>query len=238
MIIDMKQKFDKRYRYERKYVIENYNIASIYSFLKLSSYQFSEIYEPRFVNNIYYDYPSMEYYKANVSGIANRLKIRIRWYNHFSEPIINPNLELKIKKGHVGRKETFKLDRFDIKKDFSQLIMYEKLQDLGIPFSICEKFLVLKPVLVNRYKRKYFLSRNKLFRVTIDEGIKYCSVSRFIKSPTNMFTNCFNSILEVKYLVGDDQHANNIGRIISQRVSRNSKYVNGIDMLRINEADF
>ena len=130
------------------------------------------------------------------------------------------------------------MDEFHIKKDFSQLNIYIKLKVLGVPHSICRKFLVLKPVIVNRYKRKYFLSRDKTFRVTIDQDLKYCSVSKFIKSSQNMFTDRFNVVLEVKYPVDKDNHAGNIGRTISQRLSRNSKYVSGVDLLRINEGNY
>ena len=48
-----------------------YNIPEL---IKLNPGQFSEIYEPRFINNIYFDSFNFKDYNDTINGISNRKK--------------------------------------------------------------------------------------------------------------------------------------------------------------------
>ena len=96
-----------KYRYERKFLIRDLSVQEIETIIKLHPNFFSEIYYQRNVNNIYFDSLELESYQDNVTGSAQRVKTRIRWYGELFGLIEKPVLELKIKSGFLGRKESF-----------------------------------------------------------------------------------------------------------------------------------
>ena len=59
-------------RHERKFVVPEGYHNSIENLIKLIHGQFSEIYVPRFVNNIYFDSLNFKDYSETINGISNR----------------------------------------------------------------------------------------------------------------------------------------------------------------------
>ena len=104
------------YRYERKFIINNLSSNQVESIIKLNPLAFSEVYHQRYVNNIYFDTPGFHFYHDNSDGNSQKTKVRIRWYNKLFGVIKNPVLEFKIKSGLVGKKVSFSLPLFEIKK--------------------------------------------------------------------------------------------------------------------------
>ena len=89
-----------------------YTIREIEALVNLHPAIFSQIYHPRFVNNLYLDSLSLNSYFCHVNGLKDRVKVRIRWYGDLFGPVDEPVLELKIKRGSLGRKESFPLASF------------------------------------------------------------------------------------------------------------------------------
>ena len=87
----------KDLRYERKFVVENLDNGEIEYLIKHNPKMFSEIFYKRVVNNIYLDSLDFKNYKETLSGSAQRVKIRIRWYGKTFGLIRKPVLELKNK---------------------------------------------------------------------------------------------------------------------------------------------
>src|SRR5262245_66548315 len=82
-------------RYERKFVIFDLDLADALAVIRLHPAFFREIYHARYVNNIYFDTPSLDHYQDNVRGVPNRVKCRIRWYGGVLGPLARPVLELQ-----------------------------------------------------------------------------------------------------------------------------------------------
>ena len=95
----MEYKFIKNYRFERKFYIEKFSKYDVLQIIKQNPYMFSEVYEPRFVNNIYFDSINLNSLNQNINGLSNKRKIRIRWYGRFFNSNIKAKLELKNKEG-------------------------------------------------------------------------------------------------------------------------------------------
>ena len=92
-------KFDSEsYRFERIFIIPERFAHSIEEVIKSNSAFMRKIFYPRFVNNIYFDDPSFRFYFENIDGVAERMKMRIRWYGNLTGRIKKPVLELKQKK--------------------------------------------------------------------------------------------------------------------------------------------
>ena len=87
------------------------------------------------------------------------------------------------------------------------------------------------PSLLNRYSRKYFLSADKKYRITIDNNLYYLKISRTNFSFMNCFINRNNIILEIKYNENDDVNIDQITQSLPLRYSKNSKYIDGISQI-------
>lgn len=219
-------------RYERKFFIPSMSVQEVEHILKKNSAFFTEIFEPRFINNIYFDSIDKKSFFDNVDGVLNRIKFRIRWYGDLFGKIEKPVLEVKGKEGLLGYKEIYSLKSFTFDKDFNIDRVSALLKDSpDLPPYVAERMATLVPMLVNRYKRKYFSSAFGDFRATIDKGMEYYAVNETFNNFFDKVTDDNNSILELKYSPEDDDKANNITKHFPFRVTKSSKYTTGIDAL-------
>ncbi|VEN74470.1 conserved hypothetical protein [Candidatus Desulfarcum epimagneticum] len=220
------------YRYERKFDIsDGLAPGEAESIIKIHPAIFSEIFYSRFVNSIYLDTNSMGNYFDNVYGFADRKKIRLRWYGSLFGKIDKPTLEIKIKKGFVGKKKSYPIHGFVLDSDFNIGTFLSAALESGIPDFLKQDLHFFNPVLLNRYSRKYFLSANKKYRITLDTNLSFYKIKRHNNSFLSSIQSKSKIVIELKY---ESRHDNNADRIINSfpfRVTRNSKYVNGIKNL-------
>ena len=164
------------YRYERKSFITELSIYEVENLVKLHPDIFSEIYYKRVINNIYFDSYNLINFRENVDGVTDRVKIRIRWYGNLFGYIEKPILEIKIKKGLLGKKISVPIKPFSFKNEIN-------ISDILKSIEYLEEFLLIdlksiKPSLVNRYARKYYQSSNKKFRITLDNEQSFISINK------------------------------------------------------------
>lgn len=215
-------------RYERKFVLPWSARHGVLAKLRLHPARFGEQYAPRFVNSLYFDTPSFRHYWESVDGVARREKTRIRWYGDLCGNIEAPRVEAKAKEGNVGWKRTSQLPGFELKPG----VTGEELDDWLGPHRSREAHAYgLGPVLVIRYRREYWVSRDGRFRVTTDSSVACHRVSRMRNTFLRPLDDPWSIILELKYDVSDDVDASDIMRGLPFRLSRNSKYVIGVDRL-------
>ena len=94
---------------------------------------------------------------------------------------------------------------------------------------ICQRELILmEPTLINRYTRKYFLSANGQFRMTLDNGIQYFRPDLPYPSFLEYGFNDPSLILELKYNEELDNEAEAITNKFPFRMTKSSKYVTGL----------
>ncbi|MCK5822867.1 MAG: VTC domain-containing protein, partial [Bacteroidales bacterium] len=169
-------------RFERKFTISRLSKQEIELVIKQNSALFSEIFHQRYINNIYLDTPNLTFFFDNNIGKSNRKKIRIRWYGDMFGIISHPILEFKIKTGAAGRKLSFPLKSFNFDKNFSIDSLKQVFHNSNLPLWVLNQLNVLEPTLANRYKRKYFRSFDKNFRITIDSDITYANITSRINT--------------------------------------------------------
>jgi hypothetical protein len=220
-----------KYRYERKFLIRDLSVQEIETIIKLHPNFFSEIYYQRNVNNIYFDSLELESYQDNVKGSAQRVKTRIRWYGELFGLIEKPVLELKIKSGFLGRKESFLLSPFDLNRDFSFKTVFDVIEKSDVTDLIKERFNYLQPVLLNRYKRKYFQSADKKYRITVDSEMSFRKIGKYNNSFLSTVNDKVNVILELKYDYKNEENAKNITNLFPFRLTKSSKYLSGVDSI-------
>lgn len=218
-------------RYERKFFISELSKYEIETIVKLHPAMFDEIYYERNVNNIYFDSFDMANFFDNVDGLSQRVKFRIRWYGELLGSIEKPVLEVKIKQGQLGGKLHYPLDSFCLDENLTNDKMREIISVANIPTELKYILLSLNYTLLNRYTRKYYQSKDKKYRITIDSNMKYVQLSHLYNTYLNELVDYSNNILELKYDKEDDEGARIITGHFLFRMTKSSKYVTGIEML-------
>ncbi len=218
-------------RFERKFVVMDMHYPEIIQQVKNSIVSFSGIHQPRNINNIYFDTNDLDFYTDNVSGKGSRKKARIRWYGDLMGNINKPVLEFKMREGMVGNKLSFPLAPFTLDKSFSGDYILEVISSSDIPDWVRSVMLMLKPALLNRYHREYFMSFDGKFRLTVDSELEYNGISWGINNFMEKHTS-EDVIVELKYdQVHDGKESAFVTNSLPFRLSKSSKYVNGFELL-------
>ncbi len=217
------------YRYERKFFITELSKYETEGIVKINPAAFTEIYYKRFVNNIYFDSFNYNNFRDNVEGATDRIKIRIRWYGGLFGYIKHPVLEIKIKKGLLGKKISVPIKPFDLTREINISEILNSIKDLKEIIGI--DFESLIPSLLNRYSRKYYQSFDKKFRITIDNKQSFYQINGKRNSFLDHHIDHNSVILELKYNQDYDKEVNYITSEFPFRLTKSSKYVNGIQQI-------
>lgn len=219
----------REYRYERKFFVDELDAKQAVALIKQHPAMFSEIYPPRYINNIYFDSPLLDNYSDNVNGDPERRKARIRWYHDLFCQVEEPVLEFKIKKGLMGTKISCPFPPFSFGEGFSERMIKDLISSSSIQADFVEYLKANEPVLVNRYLRRYYAIPDGHFRATVDTGLSFYH----LKKDNNRFlfhqVNHQSIVVELKYQKEYDPEANRISSGFPFRMTRNSKYVQGIE---------
>ncbi len=221
------------YRYERKFVSQHISTAQTEAVIKQNSAFFTPVFQPRRINNIYFDTPGLDCYFDNLFGNRHRWKVRVRWYNDIFGEIKSPILEFKLKKGLVGTKRSFKIPPFTIDRNRFDVNLWKDIFMASVlPDDVKEKLAGVQPVLLNTYKRSYFSTFNKKFRVTIDTQLEYYNLRPTWNHFNFVFTEEFKTVVELKYDQQWNGEADTITNQFPFRLNKNSKFVAGMNHFR------
>lgn len=219
-------------RYERKFVIHNGRLPEVLVLVRRHPALFREVYPPRAVNNIYLDTPTLQDYRAHVNGTAERLKTRIRWYGPLQGEAATPALEQKLKHGLVGRKITHALPPLHVNGGLVRSELAAALERAALPDLLRAKLRHREPTLVNRYQRRYFLSADRRFRLTVDSDLEFHApgddAGRHLCRPGS---RDHDIVLELKFAPANALLADPVANAFPCRLTRCSKYVLGIERL-------
>lgn len=142
-------------------------------------------------------------------------------------------MELKIKKGLLGEKQIFTLPKFTLDNKFNINTIQNIIKQSSLPLFLKNNITSMSPTLLNRYKRKYFESFDKKYRLTIDSDMEYYQIKRFKNSFMNFHKDNENIVLEFKYFHYNDSEADYFSNYFPFRITKNSKYINGIELMTI-----
>ena len=132
----------------------------------------------------------------------------------------------------LGKKASFDLVPFNLRESTRPGYFTDLFKSSGLPAGIMEELHGLKPSLLNRYRRRYFRSADHNYRFTIDYDLRYFDFSEVSLSIRIGRKDLHNTILELKYDQDHDADAMRITQHLPIRLSKSSKYVNGIDIVR------
>lgn len=228
MVLSMEKAVNNKYRFERKIIIDSHSYDDLIYMFKARG--FSELFPERNICNLYLDDLNHSAYFDNILGNSKRLKHRIRWYGNLFGTVQKITLEQKIKRGNVGVKNNFKVEK---EFDFLQTLNFSRLTKLvrHLLGDLRDKILVdiLYPASINTYTRAYYSDALKRFRITFDKDIKYYAFQNSIK----LAKKDPRVIVEIKYNNENDLLASQILEFFNFRLGKNSKYVNGVECIKL-----
>ena len=214
-------------RFERKFVA-TMACAEVEAIVKLHPAMFVPSFPPRYVNNIYFDTPELGDYHANLDGQSERRKVRIRWYGPLRGTTDGAVLEFKSKRGLLGGKTQYRLGPFDFDDTFDHQQWGRLLTSSDLPRHTQQPMRGLRPTLANRYRRQYFQTTDRCFRLTIDDELTYYPMQPVVRTARRS-EDRHHTIVELKYDQAWDDRARRITHRFPFRLSRHSKYVTGLE---------
>lgn len=219
------------YRFERKFLIDSLDVNQVIRVLNMHPSFFVERYPARHVNNIYFDTANLLSYNDNLEGVFERFKIRLRWYGDLWNPDKSPKIEVKRKKGLAGFK-----DSFDVPLQLSgecptNLELKSAIGEANIPKTLIDKLHNFSPSLINRYNRRYFVSYDNRFRVTVDKDLQFYAGSSFLSPFMQESVKLNKVIVELKLHSSEISNGSEISSILPFRMTKSSKYVLGLSKL-------
>ena len=216
----------EKLRYERKFRIEHLPVDAVHQAVRMLPWGLRPLFPDRRIHNMYFDTPNLDTYRENAIGVGQRKKFRLRWYGETDWPEGEAVFEIKERYLERGKKKTHAIDP-GLPDNLQDLVSRIRALE-GIPSSI-------QPVLVNSYARSYYGLPSGTFRITIDwdqrfGGLFFQHPQRNMQSPSSWMTDPA-VILELKYDAALDEEIDPILQNLPFRFSKNSKYVQGVEML-------
>lgn len=216
-------------RYEIKIRCPTSFLPQIEAWIRLYPAHWRILYPPRQVNNVYFDTADCRNVDENLDGVAERHKLRLRWYGPVLERVAGARLELKRREGAVGWKEVCPVDvLLDLGQEAWSAVC-ASLRATSDPQLALWFSALAYPTLINCYQRAYYATPDQAVRLTVDTGLRvydqrFCSrpnLSRAAAMPDQV-------IVELKAAV---EHLPRLADVLGDlplRPDRYSKYVHGL----------
>ena len=215
-------------RIETKFIVSELERDTVETWLHLNGARFSQAYQPRLVNSVYFDTFDFFAFRENIYGASHRAKIRYRWYGPESIPQ-DGHLEVKLKRNVYGHKHRERIDGMSLSPTFTWPDFHTQLRDRAGSFGRFTLDHHPQPAVQNRYRRSYLVSFDHKVRVTVDTDLQFFD-QRYRSAPNRSHKANFPAamVVEFKFDPGDRDTASDYLQTFPVRVSRSSKYVEGM----------
>jgi len=217
-------------RYEIKFVADATRHHELEQWIRMNPAGFRTSYPPRWVNNVYFDTPDLLAFAENLSGASARSKVRLRWYGETFAPM-QTKLEVKRRRNTFGWKHIYPAGPVDLNRGGWSVIRRSLRRALP-PEGRAWLDAHPQPVLLNRYHRQYFESPAGKLRATLDWRQQVWD-QRLKNTPNlrNRSNLPDTLVVEIKFQRENDRLGAHAIDGIPIRVSRNSKYVIGVESI-------
>jgi hypothetical protein len=215
-------------RYEIKMTCDDLYLADVRAWIRLHPASFIEAYPPRRVNSLYFDTIEGNCLDANLLGVGERRKLRLRWYGEDCTSITG-TLELKCKTNQLGWKEYFPLqETFDFASVSWTEFIHRLHKQVDGKFALWLSY-ANQPTLIISYVREYYESIDHQVRVTIDYDLRAYEQLMFVAPNLTCAAPARDCVVvEVKSNIQLYRRVSDILSSFHLQIGRNSKYVNGV----------
>lgn len=219
-------------RHEVKFVAAHAALPRLEGWLRAHPAGWQVDYPDRTVSNVYFDSPRLAAWHDNQDGNSLRRKLRLRWYGD-AWHTERSTLEAKCRAGRVGWKWSARVVApLDLAHWPWQRVHDQLRHHLPPAFRL---LLEAQPLvaLVNRYRRQYFVSRDRQLRLTVDRDLRVWPQLGRARPALHWPAHKIDAVvIEVKCAVEAEQLAAEALATIPLRVGRHSKYALGIESLQ------
>lgn len=216
-------------RYEVKIPLPATLLADVNAWVRLHPAHWQTAYPPRQVNNIYFDSAAFTGLNGNLSGVAERAKLRLRWYGPGLGTVAGAHLELKRKQGMAGWKETAAVSGGLDLAALPWPILMRALRAAVSAEAGAWLDCFAAPVLINHYARAYYTTPDGLLRLTVDRDL--CAYPQRTSNRPNLSRKLRAEDLIVVELKAPIEAAPQLSKALAgfpAPVDRFSKYVQGM----------
>lgn len=188
------------------------------------------------VRSLYFDDPRLTSAYANIQGLAQRQKLRLRWYDS-PLPQHQAYLEIKWRSNTITGKHRLKVECDEPMATLPYPVLVRGLRDaLPLPFGpILDR--LFDPTLIVEYQREHYASSDASVRLTIDYRLRFYDQTGK-RHPNLRFgvTKPHLVVLEGKSAPDDSGELRTILAPLSLRAGRCSKYVHGLQTVGLLQA--
>lgn len=218
-------------RQEIKYKVFYMDIHKLYDWVYRCSF-FSESYNPRMVNSLYFDTPNYDFASSNMSGESRRIKIRSRWYDevntNFLESFLSESqvfsFEIKRKVNSISDKLNIGKIEFKKEQDYESRIdsIKQSFESMAQDYPTLKSFNLQSTIFTN-YEREYYeLESDNKIRLTIDKNISYSNS----KTPSDLLMLAKDYVIvELKFNPESREKVNSLMANFPFRQVRSSKFL-------------
>lgn len=222
-------------RYEYKYQLDIFMYHRVRNALRVSTrpdrYSLRGRSGRYFVRSLYFDTDNYLAYQEKVTGIANRIKLRIRSYTCARGDASPLKIELKTRTGSRVSKysELISLDEYDHFLEKRSWI--EGLGSVADEFRRLVLLKSLRPKVLVDYKREALVPRDGSdVRITFDHDLKFSQAVDLFSQDRPSYSACSRQIiLEIKTQTFPPQWLESLVRNYELKSVPNSKYSQGIE---------
>ena len=226
----MKSELPETARHEVKFVAPGILRRQLERWVGTNPAGFRSPYPPRWVNNIYFDSFQLFAYEENLSGVSARSKVRLRWYGRTARPD-SCVLEIKRKRSLLGWKLNYPIASIACDEGSWRELLHRLRGQLAEPARLWLDANP-QPVLINRYYRRYFVSLDGKVRLTLDDQQSVFDQRLTTRPNLTRSSNLPDTVVvEFKFAPADRALGSRAIQGIPIRLSRNSKYVIGVQSL-------
>jgi hypothetical protein len=156
-------------RHELKLVADEAALGEVRMALRLDRAGIRILYPPRLVQSLYLDTTFQRSLEANLAGLSERSKLRLRWYGA-SASSVRATLEHKRRENSLGWKESVALTgELDVAGTERHAFLTEVRRRVPAGWNLC--LAGLEPAQWVRYQREYFTSADGRVRLTLDREL-------------------------------------------------------------------
>jgi hypothetical protein len=207
-------------RYELKFALDEAAFAAAQSWIH-TRLPVRRAHPDRQVSSLYFDTPDFKAARENLSGLADRRKVRLRWYG---DGPVRPGLETKKRIGRLGSKERIDLPELQPCASSVQTLVDALHSALGPgPGS----GVPLIPTLYVSYRRRY-LADGLGLRVTLDEHIQYGLPDVYRSLDEVPAISVSQRVMELKFAPAEKDRVAALLRRTTLTPQRHSKYLMGL----------
>lgn len=183
------------------------------------------------VRSVYFDDARLSCCQANLSGLASRRKLRVRWYD---SPLPGTSffIEVKWRENQITGKRRWQIETESPLTEFRYREVSRQIAECVGEGDRILAWQLTEPISIVEYRREHFVSPDGDVRFTLDYDLRFTNQSGRQRISAGFATEATGLVVvEGKFPPGRDAELRQLLHPLAPRVTSSSKYVLGCQLL-------